>query len=500
MTRYCEVFDMTKTALDGHSDQNELTPTDYDAQIEALARDLGRLQREIRTAGVPVAVVFEGWEAAGKGTVINSLMLALDPRGFHVYSVQPPTKEECFHPPLWRFWKKLPQAGSIAIFDRSWYERLFHPGPKKESRAALADILAFENTLAESGVLLLKYFLHISKTEQAHRFDKLRAKRATSWRVDRSDLAQNRRYKWWLKAIGSAIEATQTKSAPWHIISASNKHHVTLTIFRSMVAALSARLAQAEHPSEVAESRASERITRGPSSLESADLLSRVDREDYKSRLTTLQARLRNLEHRIYRDRVGVVILFEGWDAAGKGGCIRRLVSGLDPRGYEVIPVAAPTDIEKRYHYLWRFWERMPKAGHIAIFDRSWYGRVLVERVEQFCPRSEWMRAYTEICDMERSLLSANVVLFKFWLHIDQDEQLRRFTTRQSTPEKQYKITDEDWRNRERWADYEAVVKDMLILTSTQDAPWTVVPANDKLSARLQVLETVSQGIARKLR
>jgi polyphosphate kinase 2 (PPK2 family) len=206
------------------------------------------------------------------------------------------------------------------------------------------------------------------------------------------------------------------------------------------------------------------------------------------------------LEHQIYRERLGVAIVFEGCDAAGKGGCIRRLVSALDPRGYEVIPVAAPSDSERKYHYLRRFWMRMPKAGHIAIFDRSWYGRVLVERVEGFCTRADWMRAYTEISDMERAVSNARTVFLKFWLQIDRDEQLRRFTARENTPEKKYKITDEDWRNRERWDNYESVVKDMLVLTSTSDAPWTVIAANDKLSARLSVLETAAAGIEEGLR
>jgi polyphosphate:AMP phosphotransferase len=478
----------------------ESAPQDYDAQIEQLGRDLGRLQREIRGAGVPVVVIFEGWEAAGKGTTINSLMLALDPRGFQVHSIQPPTKEERLHPPLWRFWKRLPQAGSIAIFDRSWYVRLFDPARKAGRTDAVADVLAFERTLTESGTLLLKFFLHISKKEQASRFKKLRAQHATAWRVDKKDLEQNRKYKLWLETMVSSIEATQCSSAPWQIVSAQNKRHLTLTIFRSIVIALNSRLAREAIAEMPAEARVSERVTSGPSPLEGVDLLRRVDRELYKSRLTALQARLRELEHQIYRERIGVVVVFEGWDAAGKGGCIRRLVSGLDPRGYEVIPVAAPTDVERQHHYLRRFWIRMPKAGHIAIFDRSWYGRVLVERVERFSSRAEWMRAYSEICDMERSLSNANVVLLKFWLQIDRDEQLRRFTTREDTPEKKYKITEEDWRNREHWSDYESVVKDLLVLTSTKHAPWTVVPAVDKLSARLLVLETVAKGIAQGLR
>ncbi len=491
---------MTSSVFNALGHRVELAPPDYEEQLELLSRELGRLQREIRSAGIPVVVIFEGWEAAGKGTAMNSLLLALDPRGFKVYTIQQPTQEERFHPPLWRFWNKLPPAGNIALFDRSWYDRLFDPNSKRGRAEAVTDVVAFEKTLTESGVLLLKFFLHISKKEQSNRFKKLRAHRATAWRVDKHDLAQNREYKDWVKAIGRAIEATQCSSAPWQIIPANNKRHVTLTVFRSMVAALSTRLQRAGVIETSEEVAASKRVTSGPSLLEDADLTLRTDRESYKSRLSAMQVKLRELEHRIYRERVGVVIVFEGWDAAGKGGCIRRLVSGLDPRGYEVIPVAAPTEAERQHHYLRRFWTRMPKAGHIAIFDRSWYGRVLVERVEGFCSRRDWMRAYSEICDMESSLVNADVVVLKFWLHIDQEEQLARFTARQNTPEKKYKITDEDWRNRERWGEYVDVVRDLLVLTSTQHAPWTVVPANDKLSARLLVLETVAEGIEQGLR
>jgi polyphosphate:AMP phosphotransferase len=490
---------MTSSVFNALSHRVEVAPPEFDTQLEVLSRDLGRLQREIRAAGIPVVVIFEGWEAAGKGTAINSLLLALDPRGFQVHTIQPPTKEERFHPPLWRFWSKLPPAGSIAFFDRSWYDRLFRPNSKRGRAEAVTDVLAFEKTLTESGVLLLKFFLHISKKEQANRFKKLRAQRATAWRVDKHDLQQNRDYGDLVKTIGQAIEATQSSSAPWQIVPAHNKRHVTLTVFRSMVAALSTRLQRAAMIESNDNVAACKRVTSGPSLLEDADLSLRIDRESYKSRLSAMQLKLRELEHRIYRERIGVVIVFEGWDAAGKGGCIRRLVSGLDPRGYEVIPVAAPTEAERQHHYLRRFWIRMPKAGHIAILDRSWYGRVLVERVESFCSRRDWMRAYSEISDMESSLVNADVVVLKFWLHIDQEEQLARFTARENTPDKKYKITDEDWRNRERWGDYVDVVRDLLVLTSTKHAPWTVVPANDKLSARLLVLETVAEGIEQGL-
>jgi len=489
---------MTSSVLYALNQPTPELPADYDSRIGALSRDLGRLQREAREARIPVLVVFEGWEAAGKGTIINSLLLALDSRGFKVHTIQRPTKEERLHPHLWRFWQKLPEAGNIAIFDRSWYDRLFDPEQKSGRGEAVSDVLSFERTLTDAGVLLLKFFLHIPKKVQARRFKKLLSDNATAWRVDKHDIKQNHHYAAWLESMGLAIEATQFSAAPWQIVSAENKRHVNLTVFESLVAALGAAVGRKAAPATTDDSL--ERVTTGDSPLEAADLLRRVEPETYKPRIDLLQKKLRELEHQIYRERLGVAIVFEGWDAAGKGGCIRRLVSGLDPRGYEVIPIAAPTDVERRHHYLWRFWTRMPKAGHIAIFDRSWYGRVLVERVEHFCSRSDWMRAYTEISDMERAVSNARTVILKFWLQIDRDEQLRRFTARENTPEKKYKITEEDWRNRERWDAYEAAVKDMLLLTSTRDAPWTVVAANDKPSARLTVLETVAAGIEEGLR
>ncbi|HEY5961001.1 MAG TPA: polyphosphate kinase, partial [Polyangiaceae bacterium] len=193
------------------------------------------------------------------------------------------------------------------------------------------------------------------------------------------------------------------------------------------------------------------------------------------------------------------IVLCEGWDAAGKGGSIRRLVSALDPRGYEVIPIAAPTKAELAMHYLWRFSLRLPKAGHIAVFDRTWYGRVLVERVEGFCPESKWRLAYDEIRDFEDYLVRWGYVLVKFWLHIDKDEQLRRFQAREADPNKNYKITPDDWRNREKWDAYEAAVADMLELTSTPHCPWTVIAGNDKPFARISVMQSVADAIKKRL-
>jgi len=234
--------------------------------------------------------------------------------------------------------------------------------------------------------------------------------------------------------------------------------------------------------------------------LDSIDLGLDLSKSRYTQELKRCQKRVAEIEHEVYLKRIPVVIVYEGWDAAGKGGTIRRLVQGLDPRGYEVVPIAAPNDIEKLHHYLYRFWTRLPKAGHITIFDRSWYGRVLVERVERFCSEREWKRAFTEINETERQWADFGTAIIKFWLHIDRDEQLRRFKQRQSIPHKRWKITDEDWRNRDKWNVYREAVDEMLVRTSTSHAPWTVVEANSKHYARVKTLKTVIATLDERLR
>ena len=236
-----------------------------------------------------------------------------------------------------------------------------------------------------------------------------------------------------------------------------------------------------------------------PTVLQKVDLSQFLHKEEYQKELRKWQKRFRTAQYGLYRERIPMVIAFEGWDAAGKGGCIRRLVQKLDPRGYEVVPVGAPNDVEKAHHYLWRFWENFPKAGHVTVFDRTWYGRVLVERVENLCLPREWRRAYGEINSMESQWAGYGTVIVKFWLHIDQDEQLRRFQARQEDPYKQWKITDEDWRNREKWPLYEEAVEEMLWRTNTHWAPWTVVEARDKYFARIKVLQTAARAAEKAL-
>jgi len=229
-----------------------------------------------------------------------------------------------------------------------------------------------------------------------------------------------------------------------------------------------------------------------PSILDNIDLTLKIDKKDYEDKLQKLQLKLWGLTWKANQQKISTVVVFEGWDAAGKGGCIRRITKGIDSRLYQVIQVSAPTDEEKAHHYLWRFWRHVPRFGFVTIYDRSWYGRVLVERAENLATSEEWGRAYSEINDFEEQLTQhGRIVIFKFWLHISKDEQLRRFKERESNPLKQYKISEEDWRNREKWDVYKDAVDDMVAKTSTDIAPWHIIPAEDKYFARIRVLETI---------
>ena len=486
----------------------EISKADYKQAKDPMELRLAALQRRVKELGIPVLMVFEGWDAAGKGTLINELILPLDPRGCEVTHFGPPNEEESLRPFLWRYWQATPAAGRIAIFDRSWYRHVLGDrvrGDRKGTDAVLAfgDIRAFEEQLADGGTVLLKFFLHISKDTQAKRFKKLRKNPATAWRVTKDDLKQRKEYDEYLAAADEMIAHTDEDHAPWTVIEATDHRFATLKLFNKVASAIEQRIAAIEAGQQIVE-RPRAAPTPMPdelrtSLLDQADLSQALERDEYRERLDAGQKRLRDLEHEIYERRIPVGLVYEGWDAAGKGGNIRRLVRELDPRGYEVVPIAAPNDVEKAHHYLWRFWTQLPKGGHIAIFDRSWYGRVLVERVEGFCSLEEWRRSYHEINEMERHWTNFGMVLLKFWIHIDRDEQLRRFESRQQIAHKQWKITDEDWRNREKWDAYELAVEEMLLRTSTPYAPWTVAESNCKWFARVKVLETVCNAIEKRL-
>ena len=366
---------------------------------------------------------------------------------------------------------------------------------------AFQDILSFERQLTDGGAVIIKLFLYISKEEQRKRFKKLDGSKETSWRVNEADWERNERYEEYLQINEEMLEKTDTENAPWTIIEATDKNYGAMKILATVSDRLEYELVKRRQQAKEKKpipALPDEKYKTGV--LSGVDLTKTLTRKDYKKQIDKLQKRLEVLHNEIYQLRIPVVIGFEGWDAGGKGGAIKRLTSHLDPRGYQVNPTAAPNDIEKVHHYLWRFWNNVPKAGHIAIFDRTWYGRVMVERIEGFCEESEWKRAYQEINEMEAHMANAGAIVLKFWLHIDKDEQERRFQERMADPAKQWKITDEDWRNREKWEQYEEAVNEMLVRTSTTYAPWIVVEGNCKYYARVKVLETVVEAMERKVK
>ncbi len=477
---------------------------EYKAKLEEESAKLSVLQRQCKEAGIPVIIVFEGFGAAGKGTQINRLIQAMDPRGFSVYTSNKESEDERLHPFLWRYWTKIPAKGRFAIFDRSWYRRVlvdrFDKITKKEELpSAFHDILSFERQLTDDGTVIIKFFLYISKEEQKKRFKLLEDSRETAWKVTEADWKRNKEYSEYLKINEEMLEKTDMDYAPWVIVEAMDKNYAALKIISSVTARLEKELEKkaALTKSEKKAAKAVDKYKSGV--LSGVDLSKALSNKEYKQKLDSLQKKMEILHSELYRLRIPVVICFEGWDAGGKGGAIKRLTSHMDPRGYQVNPTASPNDTEKAHHYLWRFWNNMPKAGHIAIFDRTWYGRVMVERIEGFCSEAEWKRAYQEINEMEEHLTNSGCIVLKFWLHIDKDEQERRFKERMENPAKQWKITDEDWRNREKWDEYEKAVDEMLVRTSTTYAPWEIVEANSKYYARVKVLKTVVEAMEKEI-
>ncbi len=489
----------------------KMDKAEYKKKMEKLEPKLGKLQRECREQGIPVMIAFEGYGASGKGVQIGELIKALDPRGFEVYAVKNETEEEKMYPFMWRFWTKLPANGRIAIYDSSWYRRVLADRfDKKVKKGELGDayrsICSFEEQLTSSGMVMIKIFLAIDKKEQKKRFDKLLASEETAWRVSRDDLKRHKNFEKYEKLHEEMLTRTDTDYAPWNIVEAVDRRYATAKVFAIVVRILEEKLREAKRQKKAAKEAnkqpapalSHERLKE--SILGKTDLSLSYTKEEYKKKLDRLQKKMEKLHGELYRRRIPVVLGFEGWDAGGKGGAIKRLTERMDPRGYVVHPTASPNDIERAHHYLWRFWTDMPKAGHVTIFDRTWYGRVMVERIEGFCTRQEWQRAYKEMNDMEKDLTDSGAVVLKFWMQIDKDEQARRFKARQENPEKQWKITDEDWRNREKWDQYEEAVDEMLIRTSTPNAPWIVVEGNDKYYARIKVLETVVKAIEERLK
>jgi len=475
-------------------------PEEIKQRMAKEQAELAASQMAVKAAKLPVMIIFEGWGAAGKGSVLGKVIKDLDPRFFDVATMEaPPTIEERRRPFLYRYMVEIPIAGKFKFFDTCWMkevtEGLFHGDLSADLyEKRINSINMTERQLVDNGYLVMKFFFNISKKEQKKRLDALKQNKNTSWRVSEHDYWENRHYDLCLDVYDRYLRDTNRSGAPWYIIDAKDKNWATLQVLEFLNKGIETALKNKSKGLNAPILQNTFPLKKMPL-LKDIPLNKKIDEKEYREELKRLQARLRELHNVIYRKKIPVVIAYEGWDAAGKGGNIKRIAGALDPHGCTVYPIASPEPHEKARHHLWRFWIRLPKTGHVAIFDRTWYGRVMVERLEGFCSENDWQRAYNEINEFEKELTDAGAVVIKFWVQIDKDTQLARFTDRQNTPEKQWKITDEDWRNREKWDLYETAIDEMIQKTNTAFAPWYVLESVDKRYARIKALKIVIEAI-----
>ena len=470
------------------------------AQIKELRARLNGQQQQLLEAKLPVIVLVEGWAAAGKGTLINELISGIDPRFYSVFSPTLTPLAEARYPFLYQYAGAIPENGKILFMDSGWMEDavrkfLRREITKAEYKDRIREINEFERQLRDGGYLILKIFLHIDKEEQRKRITVLRDNPQTEWRVSDDDIWQHREYERFYDTYDAFMDKAEA-GAKWHLLDGSRRRRAVRDAMALLTEMIDDGIAQGRYVGKPFE----EKFPLLPMpKLNEVDLSPTISEEDYKRELKELQGKLAKLHNVIYRKKIPVILCYEGWDASGKGGNIRRVTYPLDPRGFDVMPIASPIPPELNRQYLWRFWTRLPRSGHFCIFDRTWYGRVMVERLEGFCAEDDWKRAYNEINEFERCLTDWGAVVLKFWIHIDQQTQLERFTARQNTPEKQWKITEEDWRNREKWPQYEAAVDEMLEKTSTENAPWYIIESNDKKYARIKALRIVVAALEKAI-
>ena len=477
----------------------------YKDEVPKLREALLDVQFELaQKKPFPVILIVSGVNGAGKGETVNTLNFWMDPRSIHAHAMGEPSDEEADRPAMWKFWRRLPPRGKIGIFFGSWYS---HPmrqhieGGKDQDYldAYLDDFLRFERMLAEEGALILKFWLHLSKDQLKKRLKSLESKKETKWRVTKRDWEGVEKYHEMLPVAEHVIRRTSTAHAPWIVVEASDEKYRHLTVGRMLLKAIQGRLNSGVKPLPLSVPvEALENIDH-LNLLDALDYTKALDKKTYVNELEHYQGRLSKLIRSPKFKKRSLILVFEGNDAAGKGGAIRRVTTAMDARTCNVVPIAAPTDEEKAQPYLWRFWRHLPHTGKTVIFDRSWYGRVLVERVEGYCAQADWLRAYGEINDFEEGISRHGAIVCKFWLSITSEEQLSRFKQREATGYKRFKLTDEDWRNREKWDTYVRAVCDMVERTSTDFAPWTLVEANSKYYARIKVLKTLCERLEAEL-
>ena len=475
----------------------------YDAEVPKLREALLDAQFEMaQKAKFPVIILVGGIDGAGRGETVNLLNEWLDPRFVQTHGMGEPSDEELDRPMMWRFWRALPPKGRIGVFLGSWYtwpilSRVHGTTNVAQLDQSLERAKRMEKMLTDEGALIIKFWLHLSKEKQEARLKLLEKNPKTRWRVTKRDWEHYKLYNKFRTVHESVIRHTSSAEAPWLIVEGADARYRGLTVGRVVLDSIRKRLTEESKKKAAPEFHAPPLL---PSIdhmhiLKAIDLTQKIEKKKFNEALEKYQGKLALLTRNPLFKNITVLAVFEGNDAAGKGGSIRRITSAVDARQYQVVPIAAPTEEERAQPYLWRFWRHIPRKGRITIFDRSWYGRVLVERVEGFCSTGDWMRAYQEINDFEAQLVRQNIVVVKFWLAISKEEQLRRFEERKTTGFKRFKITEEDWRNRDKWDIYEHAICDMVDRTSTEISPWTLVEANDKNFARIKILKTLCQRI-----
>ncbi len=485
-----------------------ITKQKYDTAIPKLRAALLEAHFALKDTKIPVIVIISGADGAGKGEAVQRLNEWLDPRGVETHAFWKSSDEERERPRYWRFWRALPSRGRIGLLFGSWYsepivKRVYGEIKGSQLDGELDRIAFFEKMLAADGAVIIKLWFHLPKKAQRKRLKDLEKNPKTHWRVLPTDWKHYKLYDKFIKVSERAIRRTDSGLAPWHLIEATDRRYRELTTGQIILRALQECLKEgaARKSRQIQAPVAVEPLPRKARTtiLDHVDLTPRLTDLEYEKELGKYQGELSRLTWAANEKKISTVALFEGWDAAGKGSAIRRVTAAIDPRLYSIVPIAAPTDEERAHHYFWRFWRHLPRAGRITIFDRSWYGRVLVERVEKFARVDEWKRAYLEMTDFEEQLADNGTAVAKFWIHISKEEQLRRFKERANTPFKRYKITEEDWRNRKQWDAYKEAINDMVAHTSTAFAPWTIVAGNDKKFARVQILRTLCETLKRQL-
>jgi len=477
----------------------------YKKEVPGLREDLLEMQYDLaESKKFSVVILIAGVDGAGKGETVNLLNEWMDPRQISTCAFGLPTAEESARPPMWRFWRALPPKGEIGILFGSWYtdpivQKCYGEIKNADLDNALEQIVRFEKMLTDEGTLVIKFWFHLSKKKQKERIAAFQKDPKTRWRVTEQDLRHLKLYDKFKEIAGHVLLETSTANAPWTVIEGLDANYRNLTTGKYILEAVRKRLDENANKPRAINAPPPLQPLDNLQILSTLDLSKSLDKPSYETELEKYQGKLNMLTRHPRFQKVSSIITFEGADAAGKGGGIRRVTQAIDARIYNVIPIAAPSDEERAQPYLWRFWRRIPAKGRIVIFDRSWYGRVLVERVEGFCSEYDWMRAYGEINDFEHQLAEHDAMLLKFWLQISPEEQLRRFKEREKISFKRFKITEEDWRNREKWEAYQTAVCDMVDRTSTAKAPWTLIEANDKYYARIKILRTLCERLEQKL-